>query len=147
MDSTHGIVSWTPMDFVNDGLVTMISRHSVRDLADHLQAVLEKKGMRVFARIDHAANAAAAGMTLRPAEVVIFGNPAFEAELMADAPEIGLDLPWRALAWEDRDGEVWLTFDDGRWLARRHGLGPEEAATIARIVTLMTGIAREATET
>jgi uncharacterized protein (DUF302 family) len=134
------------MDFVNDGLVTLGTRHSVGDLADNLAAVLLARGLQVFARIDHAANAREAGMSLRPAILLIFGAPKYEAQLMAGQPEIGLDLPWRALAWEDRDGEVWLTYDDGRWLAKRHGLGPDEAATIASLETLLTGIAREATE-
>ena len=135
------------MEFVNDGLVTMISRHSVRDLVDHLTVIVEAKGLQIFARIDHAANAKAVGKELRPTELLIFGNPAVATSLMVDQQEIGLDLPLKALAWEDRNGEVWLTFDDGRWVAKRHGLGAEQAAAIGSMETLMTAIAREATET
>jgi uncharacterized protein (DUF302 family) len=135
------------MEFVNDGLVTKISRHSVRDLIDHLCEIIEAKGLRVFARIDHAANAAAAGRTLRPTELLLFGNPAIAADLMCDRQEIGLDLPLKALAWEDENGEVWLTYDDGRWLARRHGLSSMAAAYVGNIETVMSALAREATET
>lgn len=135
------------MDFVSDGLVTVISRHSVGDLINRLVEIVQSRGLIVVARIDHAANAAIAGLSLRPSELLIFCNPTFEGALMEDQQEIGLDLPMKALAWEDRNGEVWLTFDDGAWLAKRHRLGPGHETAIRAIETLMVSVARAATET
>ena len=133
-------------DFVADGMVTTISRHSVPDLVDYLVEFLEGKGVTVFARIDHAAHAASVGLSLRPTELLIFGDPAVGTELMMDRQEIGLDLPMKALAWQDENGETWLTYDDGVWLAKRHRLGPHHAATLQAVEVFMSSIARTATQ-
>jgi uncharacterized protein (DUF302 family) len=134
-------------DFVSDGLITLGSRHSVGDLMNHLVESVESKGLAVFARIDHAARARSAGLDLRPTELLVFGNTLIEAELMQEQQEIGLDLPMRALVWEDRSDEVWLTFDDGSWLARRHRLGVEHDSVIKAIETLMATVCKAAAET
>jgi uncharacterized protein (DUF302 family) len=134
-------------DFISDGLVTVISRHSVHDLINHLVEIVEARGMTVFARIDHSANAAARGLSLRPTELVIFGDAAACTDLMDDQQEIGLDLPLKVLAWEDRNGEVWMTYDDSAWLAKRHRLGTADEAVIRAMQALMAGISRAATET
>src|ERR1043166_2679043 len=108
---------------VADGLVVTISRHSVRDTISHLAELAKSKGLEIFAHIDHAAHAARVGVTLRPTELLIFGEPAAWASLMLDQPSIGLNLPMKALAWEDENGEVCLTYYDIRWLAERQRLG------------------------
>ncbi len=133
-------------DFISDGMVTTISRHSVPDLVDYLIAFLVGRSVTVFARIDHAANAATVGLAMRPTELLIFGDPAIGTELMLDRQEIGLDLPMKALAWEDENGETWLTYDDGAWLAKRHRLGPHHAATLQAVEVFMASIARTATQ-
>jgi uncharacterized protein (DUF302 family) len=133
------------VDFVSDGLVTVISRHSVGDLIDHLVDIVKSKGLTVFACIDHAANAITDGIKLRPTELLIFGSSAANAALMEDQQEIGLDLPMKALAWEDRNGEVWMTYDDGGWLANRHGLGPTHEPAVRVIQAMMATIVRAAT--
>ena len=132
--------------FVSDGMVTTISRYGVSDLVGHLVEFLQANDVTVFAQIDHATNAASVGLSMRPTVLLIFGNPAVGTELMLDRQEIGLDLPLKALVWEDENGETWLTYDDGLWLAKRHRLGPHHDATLQAIETFMSSIARAATQ-
>lgn len=104
------------------GLVSIRSRHPVKVTVDRLEASLKGKGITVFARIDHAAGAAAVGMPLRPTELLIFGNPSTGTPLMQADQTIGIDLPLKALVWEDESGSVWIAYNDPAWLAVRHGL-------------------------
>jgi len=94
---------------------------------DRLEAAVKAKGMTVFARIDHAAGAAGAGLSLRPTALLIFGNAKAGTPLMQSVQTIGIDLPLRALVWQDRSGDTWLSYDDPAWLAQRHALGGTEA--------------------
>lgn len=105
-----------------DGLVAMKSNHSVSDTADRLEAVLQEKGMKIVARVNHAASAAAVDLELRPTELVIFGNPKVGTPLMQCAQTTALDLPQKALIWEDEEGQVWLGYNDPAYLARRHDM-------------------------
>jgi uncharacterized protein (DUF302 family) len=130
---------------VDDGLVTLISRRAVKDLADAVVEAVSKAGMTVFARIDYAAHAAAAGASLRPTELVLFGNAVNGAILLADEQTIAIDMPMRALAWEDENGEAWLTYPDLAWIGRRHDLGEKSAALLQKLETSMAGIARTVT--
>jgi uncharacterized protein (DUF302 family) len=132
---------------VEDGLVTIISRRSTRDTIDALVEAVLNAGLIVFARIDHSANAAAVGLDLRPTELLMFGNPANGTVLMQDEQAAGLDLPFRALAWEDENGEVWLTYNDPHWIGRRHELSYKSRDALARIEAGIAGIARYATGT
>jgi len=127
--------------------VTVISRRSAHDTIDALIAAATQAGLTVFARIDHAANAAAVGMTLRPTELVMLGNPKNGTVLMQDEQSTGLDLPFRALAWEDENGEVWLTYNDPHWIGRRHELGFRSKEVLSAIETGIAGISRAATGT
>jgi uncharacterized protein (DUF302 family) len=104
------------------GLVTIECSASVRDTANRLADLIVANGLRIFARVDHAGNAAEMGMELRPTELLIFGNPQGGTPLMQDCQTIGLDLPFKALVWEDEDARIWLTYNDPAWLAERHGL-------------------------
>src|SRR5262245_48141741 len=106
-----------------NGLITIASGHSVRETIDRLAAIVAEKGLTVFARVDHGAGAAAAGMELRPTELLIFGHPRGGTPLMQDRQTAGIDLPVKALAWEDESGTVWLTTNDPAWIAERHRLG------------------------
>jgi uncharacterized protein (DUF302 family) len=117
----------------DDGLVTLRSGHSVAETIDRLAAAVQSRGITVFARIDHAANAAQAGMDLRPTQVLLFGNPTGGTPLMQDRQTAGLDLPLRVLAWEDADGAVWVTRTDTHWLAKRFGLGEDSAKAVAQV--------------
>lgn len=106
-----------------NGLISIESRFGVAETIDRLVATVTSAGMRVFARIDHAAGAHEVGAELRPTELLIFGHPKGGTPLMQDQQTAGIDLPLKALAWEDALGKVWLSYNDAHWLAERHGLG------------------------
>lgn len=105
------------------GLVQVKSAHSVTATADKLVTVLKSKGMNVFARIDHAAGAAKAGKSLKPTQLVIFGNPKVGTPLMQCARTVAIDLPQKMLIWEADDGQVMLGYNAPQYLNGRHGLG------------------------
>ena len=126
------------------GLVTIASAFSVRETIDRLAAVVTSKGLNVFARVDHAAGAASVGMPLRPTELLIFGNPKGGTPLMQDRQSAGIDLPVKALAWEDEAGKVWLTTNDPAWIAARHGLGGASAQAVAAIAAGMDAVTKAA---
>ncbi len=107
-----------------DGLVAIKSPHSPKDTMDRLEALLKQKGLTIFARIDHAVGAARVGQTLRPTEVLIFGNPQGGTPFMQCAQTVGIDLPLKALVWQDASGQVWLGYNDPSFLAQRHGASP-----------------------
>lgn len=117
----------------SNGLITVASRFSVSETLDRLTTALKGAGLRVFARIDHASNAKEVGLSLRPTELLIFGHPKGGTPLMQDKQTAGIDLPVKALAWEDEEGRVWLTYNEAAWLATRHGLGAESANAIEAI--------------
>ena len=110
------------------GLKTIASAYSVRETIDRLGRIATARGLVVFARIDHAAGAAQVGMVLRPTELVLFGHPRGGTPLMQESRTAGIDLPLKALAWEDAEGKVWLTYNDILWLAGRHNLGAAGSA-------------------
>jgi uncharacterized protein (DUF302 family) len=126
-----------------EGLITRPSRRSVRETIDRLAAELAAKGVTIFARIDHAAGAAAVGMSLRPTELLIFGNAKAGTPLMQLSQAIGIDLPLKALAWEDAAGKVWLAVNDPAWLARRHGLA-DDSAPVQAMAAMLSGLAKTA---
>ena len=126
------------------GLITIASAFSVRETIDRLAEHVATLGLVVFARIDHAAGAAKVGMALRPTELLIFGNPRGGTPLMQDQQTAGIDLPVKALAWEDAAGKVWLTANDAQWIAARHGLGPASAAAVKAIAAGMEAETRKA---
>ena len=113
-----------------DGLITIASRFSVKQTIDRLASTVATRGMTVFGRVDHAANAQQVDMPLRPTEVLIFGNARGGTPLMQARQTVGIDLPLKALAWEDADGKTWITTNDPAWLARRHGLGAEAEGAV-----------------
>jgi uncharacterized protein (DUF302 family) len=107
----------------DSGLVTIQSRFGAAETINRLIDAVQRAGLLVFARIDHAAGARDVGATLRPTELLIFGNPKGGTPLMQDRQLAGIDLPVKALAWEDEHGKVWLSYNDPHWIAERHGLG------------------------
>jgi uncharacterized protein (DUF302 family) len=115
----------------DDGIITRESRYSVPETLDRLQALLAAQGIRVFARIDHSGEAENVGMKMPPTQLLIFGNAKAGTPIMLAAPTAAIDLPLKALAWQDADGKVWLSYNDPQYLKRRFGLGDE---TIRKIV-------------
>jgi len=130
----------------NDGLVSVQSRVAAKETLDRLLAALAARKLTVFARVDHAAGAASAGLPLRPTEVVMFGSPRGGTALMQDRQSAGIDLPLKALVFEDADGKAWLTYNDPAWIAERHGLGAASAAAVKAMTELLAAIAQEATQ-
>jgi uncharacterized protein (DUF302 family) len=128
-----------------DGLTTMPSSFGPADTARRLEAAVKAKGMTVFARIDHAAGATEVGLTLRPTELVIFGNARGGTPLMQSDQTMGIDLPLKALVWQDAAGKTWLSYNDPGWLVKRHGMGAEVATTVATLSVALNAVAKAAT--
>ena|SRR5947209_2583630 len=128
----------------NAGLVTVHSAHSSAETIERLKALLAKKGIQLFAHIDHAAEAKKAGLRLRPTQVLIFGNPQAGTPLMESQQTIGLDLPLRALVWEDEAGKVWLTYHPPSFLAQHYNIGNREEA-VKSLDAGLNALARAAT--
>lgn len=125
-----------------DGLVERLSVHSVGVTIDRLETALQAKGVKVFARIDHAAEAKAAGLTLAPMQVLIFGNPKVGTPLMQAAPSIGIDLPLKVLAWQDAQGQVRVNWNSPAYLLGRHHLDADLGKNLAAIEGLIEAAAR-----
>jgi uncharacterized protein (DUF302 family) len=131
---------------MEEGLVAVASRYPEPETMQRLLAALAKRDLTVFARIDHAANAAAVGMPLRPTEVVLFGNPKGGTALMQDRQPAGIDLPLKALVWQDAEGKVWLGYNAPDWIAARAGLGAASAGAVGAMTKALAGIAEEVTK-
>ncbi len=127
-----------------DGLTTIRSDFGPEDTMNRLEAAVRAKGMTVFAQIDHAAGAAAVGLPLRPTNLLIFGNAKGGTPLMQADQTIGIDLPLKALVWQDASGITWLSYNDPAWLAKRHGLGNQTDATIRAMTAALDALAKQA---
>ena len=117
----------------SEDLVTIASKHSVAGTINRLVSIVKAKGLMVFARIDHGKGARDAGLELRPTELLIFGHAKGGTPLMQDKQIAGLDLPLRALAWEDEHGAVWLSYHPGAWIALGHGLSARSDTAVEAI--------------
>ena len=116
------VVSISSLAAAADGLIAVKSPHSAKETLNRFEDLAKQRGLIVFARIDHAAGAAKVGKTLRPTEVLIFGNPQGGTPLMECAQSAGIDLPLKAVVWEDASAQVWLGYNDPAFLAQRHGV-------------------------
>jgi uncharacterized protein (DUF302 family) len=112
---------------------------------NRFEADVRAKGMTVFAHVDHAAAAEAAGLSLRPTELLIFGSASSGTPLMELVQTIGIDLPLKALVWQDAAGITWLSYTDPSWLAKRHGLVVNAAASVGALTNALNQLARSAT--
>jgi len=128
-----------------NGLITVRSNFSVAQTVTRLITAVTAKGMTIFAVVDHGDGAAIAGMSLRPTQLVLFGNPKGGTPLMLENQTSGIDLPLKALAWEDATGKTWLTYNDPAWIAQRHGLGAASAAAVSAMSAGLSAVVSEAT--
>ena len=126
------------------GLTSIKSSHAPRETMDRLEAAVTAKGLTVFARIDHAEGASTVGLSLRPTEVLIFGNAKGGTPLMQAVQTVGIDLPLKALVWQDAAGETWLSWNDPAWLAARHGVSGAEAV-VGKLSAVLDDVAKTAT--
>ena len=127
-----------------DGLITIKSSFGPADTMQRLEAEVRAKGLTVFAHIDHAAGATAVGLPLRPTDLLIFGNAKGGTPLMQQAQSVGIDLPLKALVWQDEQGATWLSYNDPAWLAQRHGLGHEVEAAVNAMAAALAAVAKAA---
>ena len=104
------------------GLTTIPSSLGPKETVDRLEAEIRARGLTIFARIDHAAGAAEVGLELRPTELFIFGNARGGTPLMQSVQTIGIDLPLKALVWQDAAGKTWISYNEPRWIVQRHGI-------------------------
>lgn len=142
--SVISLLLFSSLAVAGDGLITIKSSHDVKDTADRLEKNLEKKGMTVFARINHAEGAKKVGKKLRPTEVIIFGNPKIGTKLMQCSQSSAIDLPQKSLIWEDEGGQVWLAYNAPQYLAMRHNIkGCDEV--IKKIANALGNFAKPAT--
>ena len=119
------------------------SRHGPQETLDRFEVAIARYGMTIFARIDHGAAAAKAGLDLRPTVVVMFGNPRAGTPLMQAAPTIAIDLPLKAVVWQDEAGATWLGYNDPVWISRRHGVVDD--GSIDLVIEALAAVASEAT--
>jgi uncharacterized protein (DUF302 family) len=126
------------------GLITKPSAHSVSVTLDRLEKGLTSKGITVALRWNHGAKAEGADIALRPTEILIFGNPKLGSHLMTSTQAAGIDLPLKALAWEDENGKVWLSYNDPAYLAERHGI-EDRAEILAKMSKALAGLTDAAT--
>lgn len=133
------------LSFGAEGLVTTKSPYPVKITLDRLETLVKQNGMTVFERIDHAKGAQQVGKSLRPTEVILFGNPQGGTQFMECAQTVGIDLPLKALAWEDAYGQVWLGYNDPVYLAKRHGTSEAECPVVANLVKALGNIANSVT--
>jgi uncharacterized protein (DUF302 family) len=122
---------------MNLGIIDVPSRYSVPETLARLQSILKEKGVTVFALIDHSGEAAKAGLSMRPTQLLIFGSPKGGTPLMVAAPRLAIDLPLKALAWEDEKGQVRLSYNSPEYLQERHGFPSELLKNIAGIGALI----------
>jgi uncharacterized protein (DUF302 family) len=127
-----------------EGLTSIRSAFGPKETMDRLQAEIRAKEMTVFAQIDHAAGAAEVGLTLRPTELIIFGNARGGTPLMQSVQTVGIDLPLKALVWEDADGKTWLSYNEPSWIAQRHSIVKAEPV-VSKMAAGLSAISRAVT--
>ena len=127
-----------------EGIITRQSRYAAAETGARLAAWVASNGMSVFARIDHSAGAAAVGMSLQPVEVLIFGSAKGGTPLMQADPTIGLDLPLKALIWEDGEGSTWLSYHKVSWLAQGHRLETDHRMLLEKLDSVLESAAQHA---
>lgn len=119
------------------GIIDAPSRYSVPETLARLQSILREKGIKVFALVDHSGEAEKAGLAMRPTQLLIFGSPKSGTPLMVASPRLAIDLPLKALAWQDEQEQVWLSYNSPEYLQQRHGLPVELVKNIAGIGALI----------
>ena len=128
-----------------EGFATIRSNHGPKETMDRVETEVKARGMGVFARIDHAAGATAAGLSLRPTELLVFGNAKGGTPLMQAAQTIGIDLPLKVLVWQDASGDTWLSYNEPAWITQRHGqTGAATEAVVGNLSGALRGIAQAA---
>jgi len=119
-----------------NGIVNVLSNHSVDQTVERFKGILEAKGVTLFALVDHSGEAEKVGMKMPPTKLLIFGNPKGGTPVMLAAPSIAIDLPLKALIWEDADGKAWVSYNSATYLQERHGVPQELVQNISVVEAL-----------
>jgi uncharacterized protein (DUF302 family) len=130
---------------VVEGLTTVPSHFAPKETVDRVETEIGERGMNVFARIDHAAGAAELGLTLRPTELIIFGNARGGTPLMQPNQTVGIDLPLRALVWQDAAGKTLISYNEPSWIAQRHGVSDAQPV-VNKMADLLSAILKKAAD-
>jgi uncharacterized protein (DUF302 family) len=128
----------------SDGLTTVASSYDPAETAKRLEAAIQAKGLTLFAKIDHAAGAKAVGLDLRPTLLVIFGAAKGGTPLMQADQSAGIDLPLKALVWQDAAGKTWISYNEPEWVAKRHGLGDGLKPVVGKMHEVLVAVVEEA---
>jgi len=131
-----------PQVHSENGMVHVPSKYSVEETCQRLESLVKSRGLTVFALIDFSGDAARVGLRMRTTQLLIFGNPKSGTPLMIASPSIALDLPLKALAWEDAQGKVWLSYNAAEYLKERHRLRDELLKNISGVGALIESVAR-----
>jgi uncharacterized protein (DUF302 family) len=123
---------------MNTGIIDLHCKYPVSETVDRLESLLKSKGMKIFARIDQAAEAKAAGLEMRPMVLLIFGDLKAGTPLMNRYPSLAMDLPLKALVWESADGKVWLSYNSPEFFQQRHNLEAPPFGTLAKLLEAAT---------
>lgn len=128
-----------------EGMLNVASNHSVEETTNRLEKILKEKGMTVFNRIKHSEGAASVGVDLRPTQLLVFGNPKVGSPLMKCQQSIAIDLPQKALIWQDEANKVWISYNDPQYLVKRHSLKGCEPL-IAKVGKALAGLTKTAAQ-
>jgi uncharacterized protein (DUF302 family) len=128
-----------------EGLITVSSQFGHQETAQRLEAAVMAKGLTIFARVDHAAGASAAGLVLRPTLLFLFGNARGGTPLMQASQLVGIDLPLKTLIWEDEAGKTWASYVDPHFIAARHGLGAASDPVTTAMAGALASVTKAAT--
>ena len=128
-----------------EGLTTIPSSLGPKETMDRLVAQIRAKGMNVFVRIDHAAGATEVGLKLRPTELILFGNALGGTPLMQSVQTIGIDMPLKVLVWQDAEGKTWVSYNEPRWIAQRHGVTSTEQV-VSKMTDMLSAMLRKAAD-
>jgi uncharacterized protein (DUF302 family) len=143
------VLIWLPMleatAIAADGLITIQSHYGPKETMQRLEAAVKSKGFSVFAHIDHSAQAAQVNLSLPPTDLLIFGNPKGGTPLMRSNQTIGIDLPLKALVWQDGKGTTWLSYNDPEWIVQRHGGAGGSEDPVSAISAALKALAASAT--
>ncbi len=126
----------------DNGMIHVKSSHSVTETLKKLEELVTSKGLSIFARVDHSGEAAKVGLEMHPTELLIFGSPKSGTPLMIASPTLAIDLPLKALVWEDADGKVWVSYNSPEYLKQRHNIPDDLLPNIAGIRGLVEAVTR-----
>ncbi|HEY4741597.1 MAG: DUF302 domain-containing protein [Candidatus Acidiferrales bacterium] len=126
----------------DNGMIHLSSPYSVQETLTRLESALAAKNLTIFARIDHSGEAEKVGLKMRPTQLIIFGNPKGGTPPMVAAPTLAIDLPLKALIWEDADGEVRLSYNSPGYLKQRHAIPDDLINNLAGADTVLESIVK-----